>query len=242
MHGSKCREGSTRTDDKIVQDCFLLPTWHAGQRLAFQARDQVMLGDDPVACCAVLGECTSVKGTTKAAYLYGRQHGQRIRDLLSAHTCILAAVRSRCNSFRRKLSLQKTSSMAELAEYTSRVYARIGLLGNPSDGMGGAALAVSISNFSASVKLVSTEDNKVEIEHDPSTFADIEEICHHTTKWGYYGGHRLLMVRSALLTCCKYLTCSYIAFSVFPTIVCNKKRCYHTAAKNCAESKARRSD
>ena len=34
---------------------------------------------------------------------------------------------------------------------TSRVYARIGLLGNPSDGYGGKTIALSIDNFWAEV-------------------------------------------------------------------------------------------
>jgi glucuronokinase len=86
--------------------------------------------------------------------------------------------------------------MAPPEECSSRVYARVGLLGNPSDGMEGACVALAISNYSACVTLEQQEDGFVEIaanpEHDPAQFATIGELKDHLSKWGYYGGRRLL--------------------------------------------------
>ena len=85
--------------------------------------------------------------------------------------------------------------------FSSRVTARVGLLGNPSDGMEGAALAVSISNFAAVVTLHgrpdATIDIKVHPEHDMTSFSSFEGLFSQTEQLGYYGGHRLLLVRNA---------------------------------------------
>jgi hypothetical protein len=67
--------------------------------------------------------------------------------------------------------------------------------------MQGAAIAVSISNYSACVELtVRDGDSSIELEpnneHDPATFARLEDLHEFSSRYGYYGGRRLLMVRA----------------------------------------------
>lgn len=83
-----------------------------------------------------------------------------------------------------------------MSAHTSTVYSRLGLLGNPSDGMNGAAVAVSMENFSSTVVIEASE--RVEISphplHDAASFDSLQRLCERTDLFGYYGGHRLLMV------------------------------------------------
>ena len=78
----------------------------------------------------------------------------------------------------------------------SRVYARIGLLGNPSDGYGGRVLSVSLANFWAEVSLAPATRIIFQLNpaSDPLDFNSLEEFDNHITGHGYYGGVRLLMV------------------------------------------------
>jgi len=75
-----------------------------------------------------------------------------------------------------------------------RVGARVGLMGNPSDGFGGKTLATLISDFSASVVL--WESPKIEIlPHplfDPMCFGSLEDLATTAGFDGYYGGLRLV--------------------------------------------------
>jgi len=75
-----------------------------------------------------------------------------------------------------------------------RVGARVGLMGNPSDGFGGKTLATLISDFSASVVL--WESPKIEIlPHplfDPMCFGSLEDLASTASFDGYYGGLRLV--------------------------------------------------
>lgn len=63
----------------------------------------------------------------------------------------------------------------------SKVPARIGLLGNPSDGYGGRVLAFSVSNFHAIVKL--QPSTKLQFlpnpESDSDSFLDIQSFQKH---------------------------------------------------------------
>lgn len=73
-------------------------------------------------------------------------------------------------------------------------YARMGLVGNPSDGFGGKTITVQIRDFAATMRL--WESPRLEIKphpvHDPSTFDSLEELRHTAQEDGYYGGTRLL--------------------------------------------------
>mmetsp|Transcript_67077 Transcript_67077/g.212298 ORF Transcript_67077/g.212298 Transcript_67077/m.212298 type:complete len:340 (-) Transcript_67077:165-1184(-) len=98
---------------------------------------------------------------------------------------------------------------------TSRVHARIGLMGNPSDGFYGKTVAVSVENFWAEVELEEAE--KIEFipnpEHDPSVFASLEGLAAHVSSRGYYGGVRLLMA-----TCKRFFEhCAALSPPLLPT-------------------------
>lgn len=82
----------------------------------------------------------------------------------------------------------------------SKVYARIGLLGNPSDGYGGKVLALSLKNFSAQITLTpssSPQHTGIQFEPnpvcDPTSFSSLTEFQSHIDGNGYYGGLRLVM-------------------------------------------------
>jgi glucuronokinase len=74
-------------------------------------------------------------------------------------------------------------------------YARVGLLGNPSDGYFGKTLAFSVRNFAATVTLEPSESLVIlpHPVHDPSNFASLQQLAERVESEGYYGGVRLLM-------------------------------------------------
>ena len=73
-------------------------------------------------------------------------------------------------------------------------YARVGLVGNPSDGFNGKTISFLIKNFHASVKI--EESEKVEIvKHDildSDVFDTFDHLISKYSVQGYYGGLRLL--------------------------------------------------
>jgi len=76
----------------------------------------------------------------------------------------------------------------------SKSYARIGLLGNPSDGFGGKTLSLLLANFSATVTLRPHECVVLEPhpEYDATFFRDLSRLGVFHGERGYYGGLRLL--------------------------------------------------
>eukprot|EP00887_Chlorella_sp_A99_P005428 scaffold1.g5428.t1 len=77
---------------------------------------------------------------------------------------------------------------------TSRVFARAGLLGNPSDGYGGKTIALSLANYYAEVTLrpaarLAFLPNPA---GDPSDWSSLESFASHVSARGFYGGVRLL--------------------------------------------------
>jgi glucuronokinase len=88
-----------------------------------------------------------------------------------------------------------------MAPHTERVYSRLGLLGNPSDGMRGAAIAVSLENFYATVTIEPSERIRITPHalHDACSFESLQHLCENTDAFGYHGGHRLLLVCSCEL-------------------------------------------
>lgn len=74
------------------------------------------------------------------------------------------------------------------------VGARVGLVGNPSDGFGGKTMSVLIDDFSASV--TAWESPQIEIiphpRFDPFSFRNLEDLVYTASLDGYYGGLRLL--------------------------------------------------
>lgn len=81
-----------------------------------------------------------------------------------------------------------------------RAYARVGLMGNPSDGFYGKTISLLIGNYFAEVTLTPNRDplnSSISIIpnplSDPMSFPNIETISLIVRKDGYYGGHRLIL-------------------------------------------------
>lgn len=85
---------------------------------------------------------------------------------------------------------------------TRRCYARVGLLGNPSDGYGGACIGFSLANFSARVTLTPVDGATVSVashpEHDPPAFASLHSLAVRARREGLHGGVRLLLSACAV--------------------------------------------
>ena len=75
-----------------------------------------------------------------------------------------------------------------------RTFARIGLMGNPSDIFFGKTISCCITNFYATVTLVESELLKIEAHKifDPTEFSCLKELEVTTSRDGYYGGIRLI--------------------------------------------------
>ncbi len=76
---------------------------------------------------------------------------------------------------------------------TERCNARIGILGNPSDGYFGATISATIQNYWAQVVLY--EWPRLEIVPGPAdadTFANLDDLVHQVRLNGYYGASRLI--------------------------------------------------
>ena len=74
-----------------------------------------------------------------------------------------------------------------------RAYARVGLVGNPSDGYHGKTIAFTISDFCAEVTLY--ESPEIEMRPGPqdhAIFSSMRELVENVRRTGYYGGIRLL--------------------------------------------------
>ncbi|XP_018598360.1 glucuronokinase with putative uridyl pyrophosphorylase isoform X2 [Scleropages formosus] len=82
-----------------------------------------------------------------------------------------------------------------------RSYARVGLMGNPSDGFHGKTIAMTVSNFWAEVTLTESQ-SLVLLPHplnDPTEFGSLQDLYCISCKEGYLGGLRLLQA-----TCKKF--------------------------------------
>ncbi|KAK4483180.1 hypothetical protein RD792_010360, partial [Penstemon davidsonii] len=76
-----------------------------------------------------------------------------------------------------------------------RAYARVGLLGNPSDVYYGRTISFSLGNFWASVKLEPSKDLII-VPHPTNDLVHFDSLPHLVNRLqsdGYYGGVRLLM-------------------------------------------------
>ena len=85
------------------------------------------------------------------------------------------------------------------APHYARGYARVGLLGNPSDGYGGATLAVTIDNFYAEAWVTPTPPGAGPAIHllphptsDPQRFPSLQGLSTLCQREGYSGGLRLM--------------------------------------------------
>lgn len=81
-------------------------------------------------------------------------------------------------------------------EVVDMSYARVGLMGNPSDGFAGKTVSFLISNFSAEVCITDSGNTEVElvrhVKLDATEYSDISDLQRQSTVQGYYGGIRLL--------------------------------------------------
>ena len=75
-----------------------------------------------------------------------------------------------------------------------RTYARIGLMGNPSDIFYGKTISSCITNFHARVRLTESQQLKIEPHRvfDPTEFSSLKELEVTSKRDGYYGGIRLI--------------------------------------------------
>ncbi|XVF14020.1 hypothetical protein REPUB_Repub09cG0020300 [Reevesia pubescens] len=76
-----------------------------------------------------------------------------------------------------------------------KAYARVGLLGNPSDVYFGKTISFSLANFWASVKLEPSHHLVIKPHptHDLVQFNSLDHLVNRLQSEGYYGGVRLLM-------------------------------------------------
>jgi glucuronokinase len=77
----------------------------------------------------------------------------------------------------------------------TKVCARAGLLGNPSDMYGGKVISFIIEDFSAQVRL--WESPKLNLafhpRHDRNVFENLDDLADSVRRHGYYGMHRLML-------------------------------------------------
>jgi glucuronokinase len=95
-----------------------------------------------------------------------------------------------------------TTATTKPSEIKIKAYARVGLMGNPSDGFYGKTMSLLISNFWAEVTLFpQPSGTTIEIIHkpimDPNQFANMNALTLGCEQDGYDNGDRLL------LACCK---------------------------------------
>nr|ACU22943.1 unknown [Glycine max] len=76
-----------------------------------------------------------------------------------------------------------------------KAYARVGLLGNPSDVYYGKTIALSVANFFATVTLRPSDQLILQPHplHDFLHFSSLPQLVNRLSSQGYYGGVRLLM-------------------------------------------------
>jgi glucuronokinase len=74
-----------------------------------------------------------------------------------------------------------------------RIYARAGLLGNPSDGYNGKTISISVRNCWSEVVLYEWDSLEIVLaEHDRAQFRSIHDLAKDVHLHGYYGGIRLV--------------------------------------------------
>src|SRR5262245_33069683 len=74
-----------------------------------------------------------------------------------------------------------------------QAHARVGLVGNPSDGYHGKTLSLIVPNFRAEVVLYEWEEVElVWTEQDQSRFRSVQDLVRDVKLHGYYGGLRLV--------------------------------------------------
>ncbi|EGD74001.1 hypothetical protein PTSG_05698 [Salpingoeca rosetta] len=82
-----------------------------------------------------------------------------------------------------------------------RAYARVGLMGNPSDGFFGKTISLAIRNYWAQATITPNDTLVLEPHplNDPTEFGSLADLCGISKKEGYQGGLRLMQA-----TCKKF--------------------------------------
>jgi glucuronokinase len=74
-----------------------------------------------------------------------------------------------------------------------RIFARAGLLGNPSDGYHGKTIAISVRNYWSEVVLYEWDEMEIVLaQNDRARFRSIHDLANDVQLHGYYGGIRLV--------------------------------------------------
>jgi glucuronokinase len=90
----------------------------------------------------------------------------------------------------------------DIKKVVKKSYARVGLMGNPSDGYFGKTLGLSVKNFWATVTLEASKTLRLIPNplYDPNEFGSLNGLHEIGRREGYQGGMRLLMA-----TCKKFV-------------------------------------
>jgi len=95
---------------------------------------------------------------------------------------------------------------------TEKCYARLGLIGNPSDGYGGKTLSVICKNFYAEVTL--TKSDQLIIVPDAYQFNSVTDLVNYVDDNGYYGAQRLF--RATIKVFADYVSSKSLLQSLTP--------------------------
>ncbi|XP_011404331.1 PREDICTED: glucuronokinase 1-like [Amphimedon queenslandica] len=95
----------------------------------------------------------------------------------------------------------KRNEEPALKPITVRTYARVGLIGNPSDGFNGKTISLTIGDFWAEVTIKPSTKLKLNLHplNDPTEFGSLSDLYGISRREGYLGGLRLLQA-----TCKKF--------------------------------------
>jgi|EP00945_MAST-04E_sp_MAST-4E-sp1_P000686 glucuronokinase len=101
----------------------------------------------------------------------------------------------------RTSALSRSTTFDDLGRVVTKAHARVGLMGNPSDGYFGKTLGLSLENFWATVTLEASKTLRLVPNplYDPSEFGSLGSLYEIGKREGYQGGMRLLMA-----TCKKF--------------------------------------
>src|SRR5512137_4844 len=74
-----------------------------------------------------------------------------------------------------------------------QIFARAGLLGNPSDGYHGKTIAISVRNYWSEVVLYEWDEMEIMLaQNDRARFRSVHDLANDVALHGYYGGIRLV--------------------------------------------------
>ena len=174
--------------ERLQGQRFAVPMFYILSAATAEAVEGIMNSEDPPKSCGSLVERLCGAG----AEFYGMR-------LPSAFGLI-----GEDSSFASFRQLEEVFSVGSGLEYVSfdavesvksKCYARVGLMGNPSDGFHGKTIGLSISNFWAEVSLQASEHIILHPHplYDPTEFGSLSDIFNIGRREGYQGGLRLLM-------------------------------------------------